>query len=302
MNRQTYYTAGAMDHSVRAAAATDNTASTVPAAAEDTSSSQESAAHMGNEGAGPIDPGQIPVIPLPNPGEGGPVADLEPPIYRPIRPGGSHTVIIPGITFPCSSCGTNSYGRVRFLNASNGYPTFYVYLGNWLVASQIGNGDITRYLQATTGTQTVTISGINGYVYIQKEIRVRSDSPMTVAIINTASGLDLMEISDLSCSAPSSTSCLRVCNLSLNLGPFDVSVGNQNSMYTPFSNVRYKEVTPYTSFYPGWYQLNVSRAGSSPGIYVASSAATLNAGTSYTYYIFNAENAVDGLKTMVMSN
>ena len=300
MNRQTYYTTGTMDRSLMSAAAADSGSGTPQ---ETMPADSENTAHMENEGAGPVDPGQIPVIPLPNPGEGGPVADLEPPIYRPIRPGGgNHTVIIPGITFPCSSCSSNSYGKVRFINASTGYPAFYIYLGNWLVASQLGNGDMTRYLQATTGTQTITVSGVNGYVYIQKEIRVRSNTPMTVAIINTASGLDLMEISDLSCSAPSSTSCLRVCNLSLNLGPFDVSVGNQNNMYTPFSNVRYKEVTSYTSFYPGWYQINVARAGSSPGIYVASSAATLNAGTSYTFYIFNAENATDGLKTMTVSN
>ncbi len=303
MNRQTFYTAGQSDRSLVNAAAADNMAVPMTAAEDTAMTAGENTAQMGNEGAGPVDPGQIPVIPLPNPGEGGAVADLEPPIYRPIRPGGpTHTVIIPGITFPCSSCSTNTYGRVRFLNASTGYPSFYIYLGNWLVASQLGNGDMTRYLQATTGKQTVTVSGINGYVYIQKEIRVRTDSPLTVAIVNTASGLDLMEISDISCNAPSSTSCLRVSNLSLNLGPFDVSVGNQSSMYTPFTNVRYQEVTPFTSFYPGWYQLNVARAGSSPGIYVATTAATLNAGTSYTLYLFNGENATDGLKTMVVSN
>ena len=301
MNRQSYYTAGSKNQAALSAAAADNSAVISPDGSS--SPAAEGSSQTVNEVAGPIDPGQIPMIPLPNPGEGGPVADLTPPIYRPIRPGGNNlTVIIPGITFPCSSCSSNTYGKVRFINTSTGYPGFYIYLGNWLVASQLGNGETTRYLQATTGSQTVTVSGINGYVYVQKEIRVRSDVPMTVAIINTASGLDLMEISDLSCSAPSGASCLRVCNLSLNLGPFDVSVGSQSSLYTPFTNVRYKEVTPYTSFYPGWYQLNVSRTGTSQGIYVASSAATLSANTSYTFYIFNAENAVDGLKTMILSN
>ena len=147
-----------------------------------------------------------PVIPLPNPGEGGPVAggNMRPPIFRPILPGGGNTVtVIPGVTFPCFSCNNNSYGRVRFLNASNGYQPFYIYLGNWLVASQFGNGDMTNYLQATSGTQTVTVAGNNGYVYVQKQIQVRAGASMTVAIINTASGLDIMEISDISCNAPS---------------------------------------------------------------------------------------------------
>ena len=190
---------------------------------------------------GPVDSGNsmdngagVPVIPLPNPGEGGPVDSGRPnfpPIFRPIFPGGTggSVTVIPGITFPCYNCTATSFGRVRILNASTGYQPFYVYIGNWMVASGLANGDITSYVQAASGTQTITVSGANGYVYIQKPVQVRASSSMTIAIINTASGLDIMEISDISCNAPSGTSCLRACNLSQNLGPFDVSIGNQNS-------------------------------------------------------------------------
>ena len=264
---------------------------------------------------GPVDSGSnqnngsnVPVIPLPNPGEGGPVDSGNnrpgfPPIFRPIFPGNSGSVtVIPGITFPCYNCIATSFGRVRILNASTGYQPFYVYLGNWMIASGLGNGDITGYVQSASGTQTVTVSGANGYVYIQKTIQVRASASMTIAIINTASGLDIMEISDISCNAPSGTSCLRACNLSLNLGPFDVSIGSQNSSYTAFTNVRYREVTPYTSFYPGWYQLYISRTGSYPNTAVATTSANMSANTSYTLYIFNAPNATDGLKTLVVSN
>ena len=61
------------------------------------------------------------------------------------------------------------------------------------------NGDLTSYVQAASGFQTVTVSGTNGYIYIQKMITIRAGSASTVAIINTSTGLDLMEISDLSC-------------------------------------------------------------------------------------------------------
>ena len=249
----------------------------------------------------------VPVIPLPNPGEGGPVDSGRPnfpPIFRPIFPGGTggSVTVIPGITFPCYNCTTTSFGRVRILNASTGYQPFYVYIGNWMVASGLANGDITSYVQAASGTQTITVSGANGYVYIQKPVQVRASSSMTIAIINTASGLDIMEISDISCNAPSGTSCLRACNLSQNLGPFDVSIGNQNSSYVAFTNVRYREVTPYTSFYPGWYQLYIARTGAYPSTYVATAAANMSANTSYTLYMFNAPNATDGLRTMVVSN
>lgn len=262
---------------------------------------------------GPVDSGNnmdngagIPAIPLPNPGEGGPVDSGRPtfpPIFRPVFPGSSGGVtVIPGITFPCYNCTATSFGRVRILNASTGFQPFYVYLGNWMVASGLGNGDITGYVQAASGTQTVTVSGANGYVYIQKPVQVGASSSMTIAIINTANGLDIMEVSDISCSAPSGTSCLRTCNLSQNQGPFDVSIGNQNSSYMAFTNVRFREVTPYTSFYPGWYQLNISRSGSFPSSFVATAAANMSANISYTLYIFNAPNATDGLRTMVVSS
>ena len=263
---------------------------------------------------GPVDSGNsmdngagVPVIPLPNPGEGGPVDSGRPnfpPIFRPIFPGGTggSVTVIPGVTFPCYNCTATSFGRVRILNASTGYQPFYVYIGNWMVASGLANGDITSYVQAASGTQTITVSGANGYVYIQKPVQVRASSSMTIAIINTASGLDIMEISDISCNAPSGTSCLRACNLSQNLGPFDVSIGNQNSSYMAFTNVRYREVTPYTSFYPGWYQLYIARTGAYPSTYVATAAANMSANNSYTLYMFNAPNATDGLRTMVVSN
>lgn len=295
-----------------------------------------------------------PVIPLPNPGEGGPVytppeenapsgnrpsgsippinrpsgstpsinrptgstpsinrpsgsTPSFPPIFRPVFTGSGNGIIggiavIPGISFPCFNCTATTFGRVRVLNASTGYQPFYVYLGNWLIASQLDNGDLTSYVQSASGTQTVTVSGANGYIYIQKTIQVRSSSAATIAIINTPSGLDLMEISDLSCTAPSGSTCLRTCNLSPDLGPFDVSVDNRGGSFTAFTNVRYREVTSYSSFYPGWYQIYISRSGSVPSNAIAAASANLMADTSYTLYIFNAPTPTEGLRAMIVSN
>ena len=81
-----------------------------------------------------------------------------------------------------------------------------------------------------------------------------------------------------------------------------MSVGNNNSTYTPFTNVRYREITQYASLYPGWYQIYVSRTGSMPNTSVAYTTANMNANTSYTLYIFNAANATEGLRTMVVAN
>lgn len=274
----------------------------------------------GGNGSFGDDLSSIPVIPLPNPGEGGPVYNgpdhnrpsggmWQPgyshvPVYRPIFPSNGSITIFPGIGFPCYNCTTSSsLGRVRILNASSGYPPFNVSLGNWRIGEQLDNGDTTSYVQASSGFQTVTVSGTNGYIYIQKMITIRSGSASTVAIINTSTGLDLLEISDLSCNGPSGTTCIRACNLSPDLGPFDVALENRGNSYRTFTNVRFQEVTPFSSFAAGWYSIYVFRTNAfNNSNAIAAASASLKAGKSYTLYMFNDPSNTGGLRTLILSN
>ena len=276
--------------------------------------------NSGGNGSFGDDLSSIPVIPLPNPGEGGPVYNgpdhnrpsggmWQPgyshvPVYRPVFPSNGSITIFPGIGFPCYNCTTSSsLGRVRILNASSGYPPFNVSLGNWRIGEQLDNGDTTSYVQASSGFQTVTVSGTNGYIYIQKMITIRSGSASTVAIINTSTGLDLLEISDLSCNGPSGTTCIRACNLSPDLGPFDVALENRGNSYRTFTNVRFQEVTPFSSFAAGWYSIYVFRTNAfNNSNAIAAASASLKAGKSYTLYMFNDPSSTGGLRTLILSN
>ena len=276
--------------------------------------------NSGGNGSFGDDLSSIPVIPLPNPGEGGPVYNgpdhnrpsgsmWQPghshvPVYRPVFPSNGSITIFPGIGFPCYNCTTSSsLGRVRILNASSGYPPFNVSLGNWRIGEQLDNGDLTSYVQASSGFQTVTVSGTNGYIYIQKMITIRSGSASTVAIINTSTGLDLLEISDLSCNGPSGTTCIRACNLSPDLGPFDVALENRGNSYRTFTNVRFQEVTPFFSFAAGWYSIYVFRTNAfNNSNAIAAASASLKAGKSYTLYMFNDPSNTGGLRTLILSN
>ena len=276
--------------------------------------------NSGGNGSFGDDLSSIPVIPLPNPGEGGPVYNgpdhnrpsgsmWQPghshvPVYRPVFPSNGSITIFPGIGFPCYNCTTSSsLGRVRILNASSGYPPFNVSLGNWRTGEQLDNGDLTSYVQASSGFQTVTVSGTDGYIYIQKMITIRSGSASTVAIINTSTGLDLLEISDLSCNGPSGTTCIRACNLSPDLGPFDVALENRGNSYRTFTNVRFQEVTPFSSFAAGWYSIYVFRTNAfNNSNAIAAASASLKAGKSYTLYMFNDPSSTGGLRTLILSN
>lgn len=136
---------------------------------------------------GAVFPGEtaeaVPVIPLPNPGEGGGVF-----------PGGGSITVQPlpdyTITVPVR------YAAVRFLNATHGYPAFRIFVDGTRVVTLLDSGSASGYVRIPAGNRTITVTGQDGYVYIEKELRFLSSSTSTVAIINRTGGLDLTQIAD----------------------------------------------------------------------------------------------------------
>ena len=162
--------------------------------------------------------GNIPVIPLPNPGEGGPVnggSSVRPPIWLPLS-------------------------RVRFLNAAFGYTPIRIQINRVRVVTRLGYAAVSSYVQAPGGYQTITVSGLDGYTYLRKTMPLPPGSPSTIAVINTPSGLDLLQISDQCCLQGNCASNFRVSNLALNSPPVDVLLKDGRVVY---ADVRFKETT-----------------------------------------------------------
>ena len=182
----------------------------------------------------PDDDGHVPVAPLPSPGEGGPVS-----------PG---NVIQP---LPVQPLPTITYAAVRFLNAAYGYPAFRVYVGNHRAAGLLNFASLSGYTRLAAGYQTVTVTGTDGYIYIQKTIPFESGGRFTVAVINRPGGLDLLRITDTCCFAPSRAAHFRVGNLARNSGALDVLLPDGRAAY---SDVRFKEITSFKRIAPGAYE------------------------------------------------
>ncbi|RGY98426.1 DUF4397 domain-containing protein [Clostridium sp. AM58-1XD] len=249
--------------------------------------------------ADPSDGSNIPVIPLPNPGEGGPVADGNTSgSWNPPGILGSIITVFPRPIIPCFFCNTTQYGTVRFLNAAAGYNPFLIYINNQLVVNSLDNADISQYGRVSSGSQTITVSGMNGYVYIQKQINVRAGSAMTVAIINTQSGLDLMTINDTQCQSGFGTGCFRVANLSVTNQNLNVSLNN----FFSFRNVTYKEVTGFSYITTGNYTVRVYNNPSLTGNALVTSSMTLRSNTAYTLYIFNWNQSRDAIRTLIVED
>ena len=203
---------------------------------------------------GPVYPGDDigaePVVPLPFPGEGGPVypgddAGAEPVIPLP-SPGEG------GPVYPGNSGWVQpGTSRVRFLNAAYGYPALRISVANSRFASRLSYASVTGYGRVRAGYQTVTVSNPSGRVYLQRSLPFQANGITTVAVIRTARGLDLLQIGDSCCPPSGGCASFRVGNLAYNSSPLDVIMSDGRVVY---SDLRYKEVAPFRSIAPGSYR------------------------------------------------
>ncbi|MDO5377003.1 MAG: DUF4397 domain-containing protein [Clostridia bacterium] len=269
---------------------------------------------------------------LPNPGEGGPLPpfDTQP---TPSRP----TPSCPTCTGPLQPSvppntgiqplpGTGlypplqvSYAAVRFLNAAYGYAPFRVFVDNTRVAGLLNAQSVSAYRRVSSGYHIVTVTGTDGYIYLQKTLPFEAGSRSTVAIINRAGGLDLIQISDLCCPPTGRTANFRVSNLAYNSGAMDVLLSDGRVIY---ADVRFKETTSYKRIAPGAYQflfaetnllptpaytdiesLDSAYIGATP---IANTVATLylnvQSGTNYTVFLINSGSAYNAISTMVVAD
>lgn len=276
------------------------------------------------EGGPVYDPGQEPVIPLPNPGEGGPVYDpSQEPVLPLPNPGEGGPVYDPGTTLPSRPGVVITPVRprtasVRFLHAGYGYGPFQLRLDN-AAAAWLRYGELSGDRRVAAGYHTVTVAGRDGYIYLQKTLPFQAGAPVTVAVVNTAGGLDLLEIADACCPAGSGLGHFRAGNLARNAGPVDVLLPDGR---TVFADVGFKEVTAFKRIRPGRYQFLFSDTDRTPmpswldietldsafiGAYVSQETlaeATLDvrAGVSYTVYLLQAGEGQGEVQTLTVAD
>ena len=282
----------------------------------------------------PSDNSGTPVIPLPNPGEGGPVfggggTSTGPlPLPTPELSAPSDNSNIPIIPLPNPGEGGPVFGGgviitnlapVRFLNAAFGYRPFRVLIRNTRVVNWLSYASVSGYSRIPAGYHTVTVTGTDGYIYIQKTMLFQGSTPTTIAIINTLSGLDLLQITDNCCSFTTGAANFRVSNLALNSTPLDVLLGDGRVVY---SDVRYKETTAFKRIAPGTYQFFFAETDLTPmpawmdietldsawiGMApvpntVASLYLNAAAYTSYTVFLLSSGAATNAIQTLVVQD
>lgn len=200
---------------------------------------------------------------------------------------------------PCYFCDSPQYGLIRFLNAAAGYPPFLIYINEQLIVDGLGNGDMSEYGRVSSEPLTVTVEDGNGYVYTRKQLKVPVDVAVTAAIINTDSGLDIMEITDAQCNGGSSTGCFRVCNLSITNRGINVLL---NGGEVVFLNVNYKEVTSFQYIMTGYYLVSVFDSDAYDRSALLNSNIYIRGNSSYTLYMFNWGLSRDAIRILIVED
>lgn len=206
-------------------------------------------------------------------------------------------VLLPQVNSNCRFCNFNQWmpAGVRVLNAAVNYNPFSVSIGNTTVATSLDQGSITRYSQVNQGYQTVTLSGSNGYIYVQKQMYI-GDGMSTIVIVNTASGLDLLSVPDTACATNSFSSCIRVANMAYYSGPVNVKLGN-----VIFSSIPFQDVTSFSRVSSGSYTAQISRP-QRPNNILLSVPLNLNSNRIYTLYIMNWNSSADAIQTFLVED
>lgn len=202
-------------------------------------------------------PDQTPVVPLPpivgNPDQG------YPPQY-PADPGPGGIIVLPGLISP-------SYCTVRFLNAAAGYEPLRITIGNRLVNSSLPYGSMGSYVRVSDGFRVVTISNplAPRSIFYQQTIPFNAGELITMAIVRTNTGLDLVRISDVPCrNRPAGRACIRAVNLNFGSPALDVLLNDGRMV---FNDVRYKEVTTFKQARPRDYGFYIAQTSYTPTPY-----------------------------------
>ncbi len=155
-----------------------------------------------------------------------------------------------------------SMGYVRVIHTVPDAPEVDVYANDKLIISDLAYGDYTDYLSIPEGTYKISlyVAGTKNSPVLANMLTVNKNSILTVAAVGTLSDIGLLAITDANKSRKTEKAMIRFIHLSPNAPAVDITLPNGTVI---FSNVSFKQKTPYIDVDPMNYTLQVRAAGTS---------------------------------------
>jgi len=173
-------------------------------------------------------------------------------------------------------------GYVRVIHTVPDAPNVDIYANDKLIINNLAYGNYTDYLSIPEGTYKISlyVAGTKNSPVLENMLTVNKNSILTVAAVGTLSEIGLLAIMDANESRMSDKAMIRFLHLSPNAPAVDITLPNGTVV---FSNVSFKQVTPYIDVEPMNYTLQVRVAGTSNVVLTVPNV-NLNADKYYTVY------------------
>lgn len=191
-----------------------------------------------------------------------------------------------------------SVGYVRVIHTVPDAPNVDIYANDNLIINNLGYGDYTDYLPIPEGTYQISlyVAGTKNSPVLSNMLTVNKNSIVTVAAVGTLSDIGLLAIKDADVPKKTGKALIRFLHLSPNAPAVDITLPNGTVI---FSNVSFKNVTPYIDVDPMNYTLQVRVAGTSDVVLTVPNV-NLAADKYYTVYAIGLAGDEPGLEALLL--
>lgn len=153
-----------------------------------------------------------------------------------------------------------SLGYLRVLHAVPDAPNVDVYANDKLIIQNLPYGQYTKYMPLPEGTYKICLcaTGTKDCPFCANMLTITNTDIFTVAAVGTLSNIGFLAIPDANVSTSPSKAMVRFNHLSPNAPAVDITLPDGTIL---FSNVSFKNLTPYIPVPASNYTLQVRLAG-----------------------------------------
>jgi hypothetical protein len=188
-------------------------------------------------------------------------------------------------------CGSGGQGKIRVMNASPDIGSLNILIDGKNVSSSLSYPGFTDYLSVASGSRKLEVQTVSSTTdLIDQNVSVSSGGSTTVMLVNYASDLSVLTLTDDNTAPTSGNFKMRVINASPTLGPMDVyilpqgeSVPTSNATIT---NLAFQSASSYQTLTAGSYEVYFTLPNTK-SVYIDSGPITLTAGQIRTVVAIN---------------
>jgi hypothetical protein len=188
-------------------------------------------------------------------------------------------------------CGSGGQGKIRVMNASPDIGSLNILIDGKNVSSSLSYPGFTDYLSVASGSRKLEVQTVSSTTdLVDQNVSVSSGGSTTVMLVNYASDLSVLTLTDDNTAPTSGNFKMRIVNASPTLGPMDVYIVPQGENITnvnaTITSLAFKSASPYQTLTAGAYEVYFTLPNTK-SVYIPTGPLTLESGQIRTVVAIN---------------